>query len=211
MFKTKYARLPPPKVDVVAYNAKRRELYLQGIDYLYGKNGKDKNVETAYQLITQSADMNYPYAISAIGSFYAHGLIVDKDYGKALKIYTEMFNRLNPNAAYNIGILYQKGWGVDIDLDKAAWYFSASAAFAARELCQGEELGMRILKESFSEINVNEAVRKYQDSPICEFCHGLVPYENEKDYFRNRILSFSLREKLFHAIEKKNLAAANPY
>ena len=38
----KYGKLPPPKNDVIAYNKKRRELYLEGIDYLFGKNGQEK-------------------------------------------------------------------------------------------------------------------------------------------------------------------------
>ena len=63
-------------------------------------------------MIKQSADMNFSYALNAIGSFYNKGLIVPQDYQKALTIYQEMYERLNPNAAYNLGSAYKKRYGV---------------------------------------------------------------------------------------------------
>lgn len=213
MEQKKYGKLPPPKDDVVAWNAKRRELYIEGIKYLYGQGGKDENVETAYQLIKQSADMNYSYAISAIGSFYLTGQVVAQDYDKAQKIFLEMYARLNPNAAYNLGVIYVKGLGVKVDLEKAEKYYYTARAFAAREVCRGEELlGLRVLIDALGLPNniIFHAIKTYSDNPICEFCHGVVSYENDKAYFRNDAISFELRSKLFNAIDNRKYSRGEP-
>lgn len=206
----KYGKLPPPKNDVIAYNKKRRELYLEGIDYLFGKNGQDKNVKKAYHLIKQSADMNYAYAKNAIGSFYLTGQIVDRDFAKAFRIYIKMANRLNPKAAYNLGKIYKDGLHVPQDLEKAKYYYNKSVAYAVREYLQGEELGLRFLKEAFrfSEEKINEVFEIYHNNPICEFCHGLVPVENDFAYFRLNIRW--IRKTLFNTDDSINFSRGEP-
>jgi len=208
----KYGKLPSAQYDVLAYNKKRRALYLKGIDYFYGRNGRAANDETAYQLIKRSADMNDPYAIASTGSFYLSGKIVAQDYSAALKIYEEMYERLNPNAAYNVGIMHKKGLGTEIDFEMAKKCFADSLAFAAREACRNDELGFRFFREAFnlSPQLIAGIIALYLEKPICELCHGVVPNENVAALSEKDEPLVFLKKELLQVIDKKDYKRGKP-
>jgi hypothetical protein len=208
----KFEKLPPAQEDLPAYNKKRRQLYLDGHDYFFGRNGKEKNAEKSYQLIKQSADMNFSYALNAIGSFYNKGLIVPQDYQKALTIYQEMYERLNPIATYNLGLAYKKGYGVPVDVEMAKKYFVKSIVFAIREILRGEELGRRLFEEVFSvlEQKLDEYIAIYLKAPLCEFCHGIVPQENKRELFKDPHILREVEGGLLEAIENNQFGRCEP-
>jgi TPR repeat protein len=53
---------------------------------------------------------------------------VDRDYGEAMTWYRKAADAGNATAMYNIGVLYENGFGVQMDSDKAVeWYKKAAA------------------------------------------------------------------------------------
>lgn len=203
LMKTKeFGILPPPKVDVVSYNKKRRELYLEGIDYLWGKNGKEENKEKAYELIKQSAEMNYSYAINAIGSFHYKGLVVEQDYQKAFSLYKSMYERLNPNAAFNLSKMYARGEFVNQNGVISRFYFYRAISFSCREILKGETIARQALQEELKlQYNqVDNVIRTYLKKPICEFCQSDIPAKNFSDLINNLDQYAHLEKKLENCI-----------
>ena len=190
--------LPPPKVDVVSYNKQRRDLYLLGLDYLNGENGREKNVEEAYKTIKQSADMNYSFAICALGSFYYKGMVVEQNYEEALRYYIKSYKNLNSKAAFNLSTTYRQGNGVPQNLDSARIAFNRGISFATREAYQGEEMGRKVLEEylllSFREID--NLISQYPREAICEFCKINVKSKNVVDLVHNTDLSEVFMKRL---------------
>ncbi|WP_371374227.1 tetratricopeptide repeat protein [Thalassotalea aquiviva] len=46
-----------------------------------------------------------------------------QDYGNAIKIWLPLAEQGNPLAQSNLGVLYENGWGVKVDLDKARYWY----------------------------------------------------------------------------------------
>jgi len=211
--KTKqFGALTPPKVDITTFNQKRRNLYLEGLDYAKGKNGKEENKEKAFELFSQSASMDYPYAINAIGSFYYKGWVVEQDYEKAFNIYLSAFKKLNPNAAFNLSKMYRHGNFVDQNTTLSKYYFYRALSFSSRELLQGKNIILEGLKEELKcQDNLIEMVIKsYLKKPICEFCHQEIPAKNYLDLIEKRNLYPHLEKKLDHSIVTNEFDKSSP-
>jgi len=53
---------------------------------------------------------------------------VDRDYAEAMTWYRKAADKGNATAMYNVGVLYENGFGVHMDTDKAIeWYKKAAA------------------------------------------------------------------------------------
>ncbi|MDY0345952.1 MAG: tetratricopeptide repeat protein [Bacilli bacterium] len=213
MEQNKYGKLPSSKNNpTVQFHKKREELYLEGLDYLNGKNGKDKNPEIAYKLIKQSADMDYAYAINAIGSFYYKGLVVKQSYDKARELYLAMRERLNPKAAYNLMVIYRRGMGVEANKETAQEYFQDAVRFACREIFQGRIEGMNILKNDLkmSDGQIRLQMYVYKINPICEFCHGPVQRINLWSSIDDDTLSSELSDRLLESARLYEFDTCDP-
>jgi hypothetical protein len=169
----KFGKLPPAPYDVPAHSRRRRKLYYEGLEYLESKNPDEETLAKAYQLIKESADMNFSYALSKIGEFYRFGQFVDKDSKKAKEIFLDLVERLNPTAALNLGQMYHDGDGVEKDSKKAGEYFEKAFLYASREAYKGDWLGHDVLDNKFLLVDheINNAIKKYRLDPICDICH----------------------------------------
>src|SRR3990167_4729938 len=89
--------------------------YLIGMNYQLGK-GAERNVNEAITYYTRSAAQNYLPAQVALGFVYE----LDKhDYQQALQWYVKAADCHNPQAQYNLGLMYEYGKGVKIDTKKS--------------------------------------------------------------------------------------------
>ena len=51
----------------------------------------------------------------------------DKDYSKALEVFTDLSNKNMTISIYYLGLMYEKGYGVDVDIKKASILYKRSA------------------------------------------------------------------------------------
>ena len=103
--------------------------------YNYGK-GTEKDLSQAFSWYQKSALQGQPYASYAVAQMYSKGEFAAKDEQKAKIFYNDALSgfleferteRADDNLFYKIGMMYKKGLGTDVDIDKAIDYFKQSA------------------------------------------------------------------------------------
>ena len=73
-------------------------------------------------------DVNDPVAISSLGAFYARGRYgLPQNIVKALELWHQAGELGHSGAYYNIGVAYQLGDGVEVDVKKAWHYYELAA------------------------------------------------------------------------------------
>ncbi len=108
----------------------------------------------------------------------------ENDYPLALELNINAYQRGHPEGASNIGLLYEKGWGVERDLDSAEiWY---RRAIAGTYHSAQAELGLAriyLLKPRTKE-NVYKAVMYIEQAKDTALVRGSL-WKNERDIYLN--------------------------
>ena len=102
------------------------------ISYLFGNDHTSQNVEIAAKLLKLAAFQGRKEAQDRLGAIYFSGEgNVSRDYRKALKWFrmaakteTDAFDRGIPNAQYSLGLMYENGFGVNQNYDKALYWYN---------------------------------------------------------------------------------------
>ena len=106
-------------------------------DYEGCKNKIYKNRFAEYKKGCESGDQK---ACSSLGTLYAAGLGVEKDYAKAKQLHEDACNKGEPVGCFNLAVLYEKGLGVEQDYAKAEKEY--------KKFCNmGHDVGCKYLKE----------------------------------------------------------------
>lgn len=102
---------------------------------IYYKNKKD--YENAYKQFNSSAKRGSSASMIQVGIIHEKGLLGKVDMEKAIEAYTKAYkNDKDPNAAYNIAIIYhyEKG-GIKKDVELArSWYLKSNIKLAKKHL-----------------------------------------------------------------------------
>jgi len=85
--------------------------------------GENAKPDTAYQLLKRSAKQNYTMSEAVLGSCYLGGTICEKDYKKGIKYLKKAAMNEDPVALHNLAIVYKRGLGVNVDMERANAYF----------------------------------------------------------------------------------------
>ena len=185
--------------------------YSMGNLYYYG-NGTDKDLSQAFQWYMKSAEQGQPYASYSIAQMYNKGEYVSKDENQAHEYYKQALtgfleleskDQADDNLYYKLGSMFKKGFGTDIDMDKAIDYFKRSAEMnntnakrtLALEYISGKHLELDIEKGL-------EILTECVDSGDALSCYKL-----GKIYFKGEIVykDLNMAEKYFlKASEKEN-------
>ncbi len=108
----------------------------------------------------------------------------ENDYPLAFELNANAYQRGHPEGASNIGLLYEKGWGVDRDLDSAEiWYLRA---IAGTYHSAQAELGLAriyLLKPRTKE-NVYKAIMYRQQAKDTALVRGSL-WKDERDSYLN--------------------------
>ena len=100
------------------------------IGVLYEKGqGVPANHNKAQQFYTKSINLGYAPAMFNLGSIYAQ----KKDYSNAKFWWEKAATKNVPEAQYNLATLYEKGWGVKQDPEKAALWYQRAAETAMQK------------------------------------------------------------------------------
>lgn len=109
-------------------NDPTRELVEQGINYLNGTGGMERDYAQAKELFEQAWQAGgHMKAPRYLGIMYEEGLGVRIDYTRARAYYQEASDAGDITAAARIGALYEKGLGVKRNNEEALkWYLKAA-------------------------------------------------------------------------------------
>lgn len=128
---------------------------------LYEAEGADAEFATALASVQKLADAGNPEAAFRLGRYYDVETPLP-DFARALALYKQAADKGHGFALNNLGIMYERGNGTDVDLAKAKSYYEQSAKAndhhgylnLARLYFQGvgvkhdKERGMALLKEA---------------------------------------------------------------
>ena len=114
------------------------------IGVLYEKgHGVQVNQIKAQQSYTKSINLGYAPAMFNLGSIYAQ----NKDYINAKFWWEKAANESVPEAQYNLATLYEKGWGVKPDQEKASLWYQRAAETAMEKYLDLYQNSKEKLKE----------------------------------------------------------------
>ncbi|KAL0229088.1 hypothetical protein GEMRC1_013708 [Eukaryota sp. GEM-RC1] len=88
--------------------------------------GVQKNVKESIRLL-YSVELQNPAAMNSLGALFEQGVHVEKDISLAVEYYKMAVRHGNRHAKDNLGYLYYKGIGVEIDYRKAYRLFHSTA------------------------------------------------------------------------------------
>lgn len=88
----------------------------------HGEN--DKAYKNA-KLLIKGADSTIAYYV--LGELYFRGLVVDRNYLEAVKLWKTAANRGLPMAQNNLGNMYEEGLGVEKDCSTALFWYKKAA------------------------------------------------------------------------------------
>lgn len=110
-----------------------QEMYETGYEYEYGLNSRYVSLPKAFAYYKAAADGGYTKAYMKMGEIFIskyypfHDKATsDKYYKKAFKIYKQRESK-DGEACHELGLMYQNGNGVDVDKEKAKYYFKSGA------------------------------------------------------------------------------------
>ena len=110
-----------------------KEMYDIGYEYEQGLSNRFVSLTKAYAYYKAAADAGYTKAYSKMGEIYISKFYPfndkaksDKYYQKVLKIYKQKEER-DGDACYELGRMYQNGYGVNIDQEQAKYYYKSGA------------------------------------------------------------------------------------
>lgn len=114
------------------------DMYEVGTEYEYGMNNRYVSLPKAYAYYKAAADKGYTKAESKMGSIYVSKYYPFQDesksnkyYSKAVKSYRKQADK-NGDACYELGYMYQNGYGVDKDMEQAKYYYKSGAMLGDR-------------------------------------------------------------------------------
>ena len=131
-FKVPQALIEAEEQKCESGNAKSCTIVGQG--FVMGTSGFDKNYEKARYYLEKvcnkdeniTMDKDFFTACSNLGSICYEGYGVEKDYKKALELFTISCDDGNAASCNNIGVIYGKGQGVKENKAKGVEYYKKS-------------------------------------------------------------------------------------
>jgi TPR repeat protein len=218
MLLKRYDILNPPDEDILELDflehfnnsAKMQE----AIHWFHGIKGKQNNYERAFKIFEDLADKGNAEALYNLGECYGRGLgLLTYDYYKMLDCYRKAaskkpFIRLNylnqsslvPNfgviqAEASLGDAFEKGKGVDVDLDKAFRHYLRAAQLGLAEaqhqlgvlLSEGKGVKQnhKFAREWFKKAaDKGMAESMFNYAKMCELGHGgQIDNKDALDYY----------------------------
>ena len=104
--------------------------------------GVDTDIELAMEYLKKSAELGYAAAINQLATVYLEGIQgVPQDCRKAMDLYREAAEQDFPIAQFNIGRMYENGWGVDKDIKEAdKWFDKAARQNVSKQQMQMQQM-----------------------------------------------------------------------
>lgn len=126
-------------------------MYEMGLEYEQGLNNRYVSLPKAYAYFKASADREYTKAFVKMGEIYRSKYYPFNDFAKSDKYYQKAYKIFKQKedtdgeACYELGCIYQNGYGVSSDAEQARYFFKSGAlkgnpqaAYQFGVICKGE-------------------------------------------------------------------------
>ena len=120
------------------YHLKWSDNYKTACKIIYDKQSKMEDFQKAEWVLLSETESGNALAMFELGKLYASEKLGKKDVEKSVALYQEALQgflliepkskKIKPLLQYQIGRMYMKGLGTDVDMPKAITYFQQSAA-----------------------------------------------------------------------------------
>lgn len=110
-----------------------RDMYKKGYEYENGLNNRTVSLPKAYGYYKAAADKKYPQSYAKMGEIYISKFYPFKDKAKSDKYYEKAYKVFkqregyDADAAYQLGVMFKEGRGVNQDQAQAISYFKKAA------------------------------------------------------------------------------------
>lgn len=156
------------------------QMYNIGMEYEQGLNKRFVSLPKAYAFFKAAADRDYTKAYIKMGEIYRSKYYPlndeaksNKYYQKAFKVYIKKADS-NGEAAFEIGKMYQNGFGIDADAEKAREFFKKGA------IAQDKNASYEFAQICISDIEYTDAFKYFNQA--AEAGHTLAMYNVAKLY-----------------------------
>lgn len=153
----------------------RSQIYYRGYEYENGLNDRYVSLPKAYAFYKAAAERDYTKAYTKMGEIYISRFYPfndktksDKYYQKAFKAYKQK-EETSGEACYELGRMYQNGWGVNVDQEQAKYYYKSGA------LLGDEDAAWRFGLICLEEMEYSEAYKFFLKA--AEAGQGMAMYE----------------------------------
>lgn len=89
--------------------------------------GVPKDSNKSFQLVLRAANLDEVWALGNVCEAYVEGDGVEVNYQSAVEFCTRAIGANNFGAGYQLGTLYERGWGVRRDFEKAQEFYTLAA------------------------------------------------------------------------------------
>jgi hypothetical protein len=140
-----------------------------GYCYYYGRTG-EKDYEAAYKCFAKCAILGDPTSEYKLGDMYLNGYFVEKDENEAFRLYNNSYDDAekaeygSPDFAdicSRMGMVYHKGIGTEIDLQKSLHYYHIAEEQYYLKITGGDYFAPGLLKNVLkNEAEIQSGLKK---------------------------------------------------
>lgn len=112
-----------------------KSLYMFGMSYLKGDQGKPKNIRKAMKLLHKASSLGSQEAQYTLGLRYLTGIGIDRDLNIAFELFRQSALQGHVSAMYSLSICYKNGDGIQRDFQSGMKYLRMSADGGHRRAC----------------------------------------------------------------------------
>ena len=148
------------------YHLKWSDNYKTACKIIYDKQSKMEDFQKAEWVLLSETESGNALAMFELGKLYASEKLGKKDVEKSVALYQEALQgflliepkskKIKPLLQYQIGRMYMKGLGTDVDMPKAITYFQQSAAHG--NVYAKRIIALEYISGEFLEQDVNKGI-----------------------------------------------------
>ena len=141
-----------------------KDIYEQGLAYLTGMNGREKNLSNAADFFMKAANQGHLNAQYNLACLLLDGQGVVKNANEAVQWFRKAAKRGHLPSQLNLGALYYNGIDVERDFSEAAkWYKKAAESGAGKEQGEAQFWYGKLLVKGFGVTkNEDEAIKWFR-------------------------------------------------
>lgn len=150
----------------------------------YVKSRDPEFTKQGHKMLLDEHERGDVSATVDLGLCWFNGFVGERDYKKAMGYYEEAAKSGHQNAAFNLGVMFLTGQGVNIDFYKARDWFKAA-----------DDLGNNVARQNL--VYVNEGISIFEEEAAIAAAVGREYFPNVPD----REKSFGVLTELEHLID----------
>ena len=172
-----------------------------GKAYVYGE-GIEKSCSSGISLLKESSESGYEWASYTLGNIYSEGLCGESNGALAISYYNKNISQGSYEGYTGIGRMYHYGYGVDVDEEKAKYFYLE--AYSKKSKFSANALGLLCLS---SGDNINICIDYFEDA--YKFGSAIAPYNLALIYYNEKYTTRNCNKSLQWAMKSAKKGNVN--